>query len=568
MRSKRKIIAAFVLVLTILLSATGYAAEDSTLAMEPDRTVVTDVVTGYLNESAYARYFYEKRDLDQYTILTVPASERNALMNKVSSYSSFRDAQPILPYEEANICSGEVSPFLENLALHQDGVAYFACINELEGITYKYFNPSYSVVSVNIDKNLAAVDLYETLDFQYSDCDEPSMVMTHYFVSLVNYDGQWLILAIESDDPFYEEYCESGVDLQREIDGIVSAYARNENLRTKQRAAQETPVNPGVISGTVSEADREYIPQNAVNYAMTYSTSTDNKSGPPTYKNDKFYWSSASCQLFVSQCIWAGFGGSNTEADINEKRGMDTDGAYQWWSTKTAYNTGGSGWNSWLLCNQFRKYVDYVKNTPTESGIVCDTYEVAYNSNDLVGDSGLTKDDLVGAALHVKGSSKDKDGNVKEVPLGHAVFVNHADGTTRSTVYVTYYNSYRKNVLLSTFFPKSTTNTNNKILVMVPRLLRGCNVETGNYLYGDLQNALVRGASGVTVTLFGRAKKAVKTLTMEVYAPGDTTARYTFYAYNTTAVGGSVLFNKSGEWKVVVSAANLRPYTYVVRVVD
>ena len=103
----------------------------------------------------------------------------------------------------------------------------------------------------------------------------------------------------------------------------------------------------------------------------------------------------------------------------------------------------------------------------------------------------------------------------------------------------------------------------------MPRYLRGGNGATANYLYGDLQNALVMGTSGVTKTLYGRAKSAVSSLTMTVYAPGvcATTPYCTFTRSNATVVSGNVLFNQVGEWKVVVSGTGLSSYTYLIRVV-
>lgn len=115
-------------------------------------------------------------------------------------------------------------------------------------------------------------------------------------------------------------------------------------------------------------------------------------------------------------------------------------------------------------------------------------------------------------------------------------------------------------------FPKGSSS-NDKIYVMVPRYLRGGNGATTNYLYGDLQNALVKGTSGVTKTLYGRAKSVVGALKMEVYAPNATRPSYTFNASISSVVSGSVLFNQTGDWKVVVSSSGLRSFTYIVRVV-
>lgn len=560
----KKRLLALVMMLSVLMSTTGLAYADSLAIVDLNTEAAIGTTTSYLEKSAYARYFYDERETEHLTIKAISEEDQTVLIQNIANYPAFRSAQAIVPYEETKLSTATLSSFSENLTLHQESIAYYGHINKMENITYKYFSPSYEVVASNINGNLATINLYEILDFQYSDCAEPSMMITHYFVSLVKHDGDWLVMAVESDDLFYQTYRESGFDLQAEIASVDVAYRQNAEHRATMTVPDESGEQAAPLS--ISSTDREYIPQNAVNYALTYSTSADDGNSSPSYKNEKFYWTSASCQLFVSQCLWAGFGGSNTQVDINNRLGMDTGGSYQWWSTKTLYNNpeyndAGSlsdiAWNSWIKCSQFKVYVDGVKASTTESGIVCDTYEVPYNSNDMVGTSGLTSNDLIGAALHVKGSSG---------ALGHAIIINNATGTTRSTVYYTSYNNCAKNIKLSTGFP-SGTSSSNKIYVMVPRYLRGGNGATANYLYGDLQNALVMGTSGVTKTLYGRAKSAVSSLTMTVYAPGATTPYCTFTRSNATVVSGNVLFNQVGEWKVVVSGTGLSSYTYLIRVV-
>lgn len=567
----KRMLRVITLALALLVSTTGFAQAEAASPVDPETGAAINVATSYLEESAYARYFYEEWDADQLTIAGISEGEQAALMQSIASYSSFRTAQEIAPYEETSITTGSLASLTDNLSLHQAGVAFYAHINEMEEITYRYFSPSYEVVDISIDGSLATVNVYETLDFQYSDCDEPSMTITHYFVSLVKYDGDWLVMAVESDDLFYQTYREAGFDLELEIASVDAAYRQNDELSDEVLSATvegTTQIAPLSTSST----DRTYIPQNAVNYALTYSTSGDDGIKSPSYKNTNFYWTSSSCQLFVSQCLWAGFGGSNSATDIENKLGMDTSGSYHWWSTKDKYNnpiysdtTEGQSdvaWNSWIKCSQFKVYVDGVAASSTESGVVCDTHEVAYNSMDMVGTSGLTASDLIGAALHVKGA----DNNGNPVKLGHAVFVNNATGTTRDSVYYTSYNYCAKNIKLSTAFNIGTTGYE-KIYVMVPRYLRGGTGATSNYLYGDLQNTLVSGSSGVTKTLYGRANSAVSTMTMKVYAPGATSASYTFTASNKKVVSGSVLFNQTGDWTVVVSGAGLNDFTYKVRVV-
>lgn len=562
----KKRILGFTFIVSILLSTTGLAYENPSFEVSPDKDAVIEVTTSYLEQAAYARYFYDQRNTEQYTIASISEHERNALSQRIAAYPSFRATQDAAPYAETSLNDGTLLSAFENLTLHQNSIAYYGHLNELEQITYEYFTPSYEVVACDVNADFATVNVFETLDFQYSDCEDPSMMITHYFISLVKDGNDWFVVAVESDDLFYQEYRETGMNLQQELASIDAAFKMNEELQAAREIAPNNNESQG-NARTAATTARTYKPQNAVNYALTYSSSGDDGNSVPSYRNTKFFWTNESCQLFVSQCIWAGFGGSNTQTDINNRRGMDTSGSYQWWSTKTLYNNpeyndpdslSDKGWNSWVYCPQFKVYVDAVKNSSDESGVVCDTYAVPYNSDNMVGTSGLTKTDLIGAALHVKGSSG---------ALGHAIIVNNATGTTRDKVYYTSYNNCAKNILLSTSFPSNTTSSNNKIYVMVPRTLREGNGATENYLYGDLQNALVKGTSGVTRTLYGRANSAVATLTMRVYAPNATIATHTFSATNKTVVSGSVLFNQVGEWRVVVSGTGLTSFTYLVRVV-
>ena len=557
-----------------LVLAAAMIVSTSLLAFASDQTqTVSDTALTYLEKNAYARYFYEPQDVREYTIESVPQAEQATLASALNGYAQFREEQEIVPYEAAAVDDGALDSFASNLKLFEDEVAYYAHLNELEQIKYEYFTPSYRVLDCVVDGSYATVNVYEILDFQYSDCDEPSAMTTHYYVSLVRFEGEWLIAAVESDSLFHQMYRNTGFDLVTELAQVDLAHARAVEVEQTQQPTEklteqavDQTVDPHVV-----QIPREYIAQNAVNYAFTYSTATDSGS-VPTYRNEKFYYTSAGCQLFASQCVWAGFGGSNTQTDINNRKGMDTTGNYQWWSTKTKYNnpeyndTGSASdqsWNSWILVSQFRKYIDYVKSNSSESGIVADTNMVAYNSNNMVGSSGLTQNDLLGAVLHVKGLKNDGT----EAALAHAVIVTKVTGTTRSTVYYTAYNNCAKNVKVSASFPSG--GTNNGIYVMVPRSLRGGNGNTSNnFLYGDLQNAQKMGTSGKSITLYGRAKMAVTSLQLKVYAPGASTATYTYSASNATVVSGTPLLNKVGEWRVEVIGTGLDTFTFVIRVVE
>ena len=533
------------LVMCLTLAAPAFAADGSENMKAAEQAALT-----YLEECAYSLYFHEERETEAYTIQSLTEDKAVKLQDNSELCTTVYQMRDTAPKLDSALDTGRITAFEDNLTLQEARISYYGKLHELANVTFKYFTPSYTIVDSNISKNIATVNVYEQLDFEYSDCDEPSWVITHYFVTLIKVNNEWLVAAVESDDLFYQEYCETGFDLQKEIAEVEQARDYSAQEQVSMMTENAEPVENTSVRA-VTANDREYIAKNAVNYALTYSTSSDESDKIPSYKNDYFNWDDNSCMLFVSQCIWAGFGGSNTEEDVKSKRGMDTNGSYTWWST----GAGCSG--SWWSCSSFRTYIENVNESTSESGIVCDTYTVPATSNDMVGTSGLTADDLIGAALHVKGSGG---------ALGHAIFCNNATGTTRDEVYFTAYNKCHKNIKLSTNFPKQT---NGQIWVMIPRYLRGGNGNSSEYLYGDLKNALVLTSSGTKqTTLYGRSNESQVTLTLKVYAPDATTPKFSFTAHNAAVVSGSVLLDKAGDWRVEVGSPGLDTFTYIVRVVE
>lgn len=364
------------LVVCLLFSSSGTIFA---VSCENDKEEVIKVTENHLEECAFALYFNESRLVEKYTIEAVKEDQKTVLLQLVEEYPNFRKTQQDVPYEDTCLNTGDISILEENLTLQNEKISYYGHLHELEKITYSYFIPSYDVVNCTVNGDFATVNVYESLDFQYSDCDEPSFVLTHYYISLFKVNGIWLIAAVESDDVFYQAYYESGFDLEKEITGIDEAYKTNliENTNVGEEA------NVSLL--TLRDLDKTYNTQNAANYALTYSTSSDDGGSTPTYK-----------------------------------------------------------------------------------------------------------------------------------------------------------------------------------FVMVPLYFRGDNAD---YLYGDLQNALVMGPSGVTVTLYGRASTSVSTLKLKIYAPGSSISSATYTAYNTSSLGGSFTFDETGTWQVVVSGTGLDPYTYRVRVV-
>ena len=182
---------------------------DSTFEKGRIMTTVTD----YLDAASRSQYLYEQCDLNRNTIASVPESSYIDLAEKASEYAEFRSALEYVPYEDTAISSGRLNALLNNLKLNNDCVAFYAHLGESSDTTYDYFTISYDIVRTEVNGDLAVIDLYEYLDFKYSDVDFTSAAEIRYFVSLIKYDGNWLIMALESSDDLYESYRETGYEL-------------------------------------------------------------------------------------------------------------------------------------------------------------------------------------------------------------------------------------------------------------------------------------------------------------------------------------------------------------------
>ena len=102
---------------------------------------------------------------------------------------------------------------------------------------------------------------------------------------------------------------------------------------------------------------------------------------------------------------------------------------------------------------------------------------------------------------------------------------------------------------------------------MVPRYIRNANGATENYLSARLENAMVKGASGFSRTLYGYANTTLPGMVMRVYRPGEETSAYAFRSTDSDVVSGSVFFDKVGDWKVVLVGTGSLSFTYIVRIV-
>ncbi len=526
------------------LLSTSVLATEVKANEQSEQQQIEATVESYLKKCVESIYSYKKQDVSKDTMKNVLIAARSESSTKleqdISSFAQFQKKSGFGLMNALDIKESGVKAVLDNLDLQEDRVVYFGHLHETQKITYSHFNTDYRFHETSIEGNYAVADVSEYLDYQYSFCREPTFEITNYNISLIRVNDSWMIAEVVSDDSFFQSHYNEGFDLQTELRGYDEAFSRVEE--------------PSLVKGSRStlattSSDIAYNKQNAANYALTYSTQSDDGSGTPTFKNNNFPWFGADCMNFASQCMWAGFGGSNSYADVGAKYGMDSVGSYTWWATNS------NGTPSWASCGNFRSYVDGSKSS-SEKGVICDTGDVAYNSNQLP----FSASDLIGAVIHVKGEV-----NGTPYALAHAVFVNNATGSTRDTVYFTSYNNCRKNRLLSLSFPSSTTDQKNNMFVMVPRTFRSGS--TGTRLWADLHNTVPMNSQEF---LTGCCNVQCNTLTMDIYDPNNAAKGHYSRTNASSMIQSYSGFNMAGLWRIVLtgidSTNTTTTFTYTVRV--
>jgi hypothetical protein len=206
--------------------------------------------------------------------------------------------------------------------------------------------------NVNITGDTAAIDLLLNLDYRYENSPDiqSGLYNVNYRFTLKKDGVKWVITGIDSDlDEFKMFKDEVGGNCvvsntlasSAQVDAIEKAKVRIINQfrevsqsidRSGQVPDQSAPANSSNNTVTVNSiynvyTNYDYSPSAAVAYARKYALG----------KAPNFYKAPADCTNFISQCVWAGYGGTPTAANV-ENRVRMTDvwyagsggGSYNW----------------------------------------------------------------------------------------------------------------------------------------------------------------------------------------------------------------------------------------------
>jgi len=218
------------------------------------------------------------------------------------------------------------------------------------------YRPEYPQIFVSGNK--AIVQVQPWVDYSYADVPEERNTAGSelHTIKVRKAHGAWQLVE-DSYESELRDMIPSGTDFHSLLAQLPRAEALWEaeqvSLAQGRDKQARQPADAAGAAGTLSY--RTYGRSAAGAYARRYSS---NSSGTGSY-NLKFKPYASDCQNFVSQCVWAGFGGQDDAAYIENHSLPMLDaipGAEDWWcdkdgTTSTWHWTGVSYFEDWVETN-------------------------------------------------------------------------------------------------------------------------------------------------------------------------------------------------------------------------
>ncbi len=356
----------------------------------------------------------------------------------------------------------------EHLQFFLDRTKLFATFREENGIRREGFTAQYTFGKISYQgiDDTYYVDVTEEVTYRILDgIDMDTYISTEFQVTLKETEEGFRILDVyDPEDWFTAEYEDTGFDYEETLadytgDHPVEADILSEpddTVNPGESTISETIHNPTFFasnSGTngaskkyVVNTYRPYRPLDAICYANTYSANDGNKNA---YYNPLFYYHyQTDCINFGSQCIWAGFQGSNDEDSIkNHAVPMDAGGTWQWYGREV--DDKDVSYITWRSNKYFNRYMEGMNASgASEAGILSRIIELPQVSGSGNGELEVEPFGLLGSVMQVKGGSTD---------YAHAIFVVGINPTkarfTRNEVYFCSHTNNRRNACLGDWFP-------------------------------------------------------------------------------------------------------------------
>lgn len=419
----------------------------------------------------------------------------------------------------------------KNIAFVEKKAGFYAEIRQIQGIYRENLQLSYTFRSLRFKENTCAVSVTETAVFYYTDSQQPSVYETIYSIDLVKLGQQWLVADITDGSRFDGLYkndpsFDAGTALAE-----LALELQTENCKLT------APWDPVGASGEQSG----WIPYNGANaaaYAYTYSRQNA-ETARENYYNPQFKsyaGQGGDCMNFVSQCMWAGFGGSQAQDAISASASpMDTEGDSIWYSR--GVNSDEEPVLSWVSCQSFRKYLtgelDGSGTAGSNAAADMGMYTAIIDAGPGSPITGVPVDSLIGAAAHVEGAGG---------PYAHAIILTAAAGTSRSDIWFCSHTKNLTHIKLGDYYF-------GPIKVYVPRYMR-----TGAP-QAFIQADILPPVAASSIASVGFRTAAVSPDLCLVITSPDGTAGEPFTAQDTNAIFAEYLFSSPGLYRVDCTAA-------------
>lgn len=520
--------------LSILLSSHVFAAQEpEAIAQNTDeRETVETIALDYIAQYVSNAYLYEENDLKKGTI-------REAV-----------DESLIAQTDTARLtAAGETTSaatLADRMESFQLAAGYYRYIRTAQNITRYDFSYTPTVVESSVDGNSAVVRIYTYITFKYERNGDEAACGDNYAVYLMKLQNRWTIADVQA-----EELTAYGLtDLKDTYAERIAAF--DEMLASRDTLTTDTaePIVSPLVTPT--SYDRAYNANNAIAYAYTYTTSSYN-SVPDSGNNYGFLNgnftnytdSGGNCQNFVSQCLWAGFGGNNYLCD----KGINTEEFpmyAQWYGDKNSNCT-----LAWITVNDFYRHVI------SDSSQIISTHALADGSFGQIPLSSLR-----GAVLNVN-EKADKTG------FKHAVLITKATGRSCADIEICGNSPMRKAVRLIDQYGA------NKMRVIMPSAMKrrsacpnGAHDFSGSHCkcsYCDFNKLTVTGTIlkpvpvGSTQTITASASTNCYRMAVNVqYDEKDAARSWTEYL-NTNQVSRSFTFTRTGLYVITIVARDVSP---------
>lgn len=558
MKTIFRVLIAQILVISLLLSvfATGDSKADS---IKSEKDIIAATAEAWLKLYTENVFLYANHDLTQFTVAELPLAQRESIRFQAQAYQPRTRTAELLSTKSAT----------DNIDYYLQKAEFFTEARQYQGIKREQFETRYSVEVVSVVGNSASVSASVQKTFYYTGEEMQSFLAEDFDVHLVKVNDSWLVFDITADDCFDAEHKGTGFTAKESLLQFKQSYDAAKSIPISTFSIGESDINME-LEGAVSPNSatlytrRPYSRTNAINYAYTYTCLLDGKYAAPENYNTNFncynryygYDGNVDCMNFASQCIYAGFHGSNVEAVIDsgsfpqDSDGVDSSG--KWLATS------GSTY-SWATVTGFHSYATSQEST---NAIRMETIvSESYASNTTSFDANQNY--LGGIALVSN--------------MGHAIVITRQTSASKSGLYYTAHTSDAKNVRMSDSYLGST------VTFIIPTYMVDVKTCSGSYhsysslisgsydtvcnlcgycrmyAYNNLQNIV---SAGSTITLTGGTNTTCFRMAMSVQRKGDSTVYWLGEVTDTNTYSKTFTFDQPGLYIITLHARDSNPDFY------